>query len=74
LERGAESIGEIMNLRSIRPSSGDAETKSNAADPKAPHVFREAIHGSGVCVVCSHGRGDPRHRGVEEETSGRWGF
>jgi len=74
LECGAESIGEIMNLRPIRPSSSSDESKSTAADPRAPHTFQEAILGSGVCVVCSHGKGDPRHRGVDEETSGRWGF
>jgi len=61
-----------MNLRAIR-SAEKSEPKSNS-NPKAPHAFQDAIHGIGVCALCSQGKSDPRHIEVEENESPKWGF
>jgi len=61
-----------MNLRQIRPADDDP-TKSKP-DPKAPHLFQEAMPGGGSCLLCSRGRSDPRHTAQEDEAPSRWGF
>ena len=41
-----------MNLRTHR----SAEKNEPKSDPKAPHVFQEAVEGIGICLVCTHAR------------------
>jgi hypothetical protein len=59
-----------MNLRTHR----SAEKNEPKSDPKAPHVFQEAVEGIGICLVCTHGKSDPRHIAAGDSGSGRWGF
>lgn len=60
-ECGAESIGDTVNLRSVR--STDNNEAKPSPDPKAPHIFQEgaAVQGGGVCAVCSRSKSDPHH-------------
>jgi hypothetical protein len=61
-----------MSLR-FRSTSTTEEKPNGARDPKAPHLFQEAVPG-GPCAVCARSKTDPRHLTVEENESPRWGF